>query len=269
MTTVNEFNEYLQERLVIRHNLVADAGGAGGYTSPVAATCTLTADTNANMADGDTVTLNSGISKKTYEYDKSANGVTAGNVSVTAGTTAATVAANFRTAILASQPELSVTDNSDGTLTIANRWPGVAGNNSNAKSSSSALAITNFASGADGVAASSSLAATATEKLWKAKNRAFRIDRVYYNNPTGFAQDTTNYWTIQVLTDTSTVGASWSTRTADQGTITADTPVDLVLSATDANCVVLDTKILSAKAVKTGSPAALPPGALVIEGRYV
>ena len=116
----------------------------------VGASCTLTADTNANMADGDTVTLNSGFGAPVvYEYDKSGNGVTAGHVAVTAGTTAATVAANFRTAILANQPALNVTDNGDGTLTIKNRWPGAAGNNTNSKTSASALAITNFTGGLD------------------------------------------------------------------------------------------------------------------------
>lgn len=113
----------------------------------VSASATFTADTNANMADGDIVTLNTGISIKTYEYDKSANGVTAGRVSWTAGTTALSVAQNLRTAILANQPELSVTDNGDGTLTIVNRWIGAAGNNTNSKTSASALAITNFTGG--------------------------------------------------------------------------------------------------------------------------
>lgn len=114
----------------------------------VGASATLTADTNANMADGDTVTLNSGFGAPVvYEYDKSANGVAAGHVAVTAGTTAPTVAANFRTAILANQTALSVTDNGDGTLTIVNRWPGAGGNNTNSKSSASALAITNFTGG--------------------------------------------------------------------------------------------------------------------------
>lgn len=275
MPGTREFDEYFQERLVIRVALSADAGGGGAgsaYTGPVVSTCTLTADTNANMADSDTVTLNSGISKKTYEYDKSANGVTAGNVSVTAGTTAATVAANFRTAILATQPELAVVDNGNGTLTISQRWPGVAGNNTNSKSSASALAITNFAAGADGVAGavpSSGISATTTKQVWKAENRAFRVDRAYYVNPTGFAADAANYWQIQVLTDTAVVGAQWSTLSTAEGALTANVPVDLTLSGTDANCVVLDTKNLAVKAVKNGSPAALPPGDLVIEGRYV
>jgi hypothetical protein len=112
------------------------------------------------------------------------------------------------------------------------------------------------------------IVATTTNKVWKAKNRAFRIERVYLNCPAGFAADAANYWTIQILSDAAVVAASWSTLTGSQGALTADTPVEMVLSATDADCVVLDTKILSVKALKTASAAALPTVDLVIEGTY-
>jgi hypothetical protein len=186
------------------------------------------------------------------------------------GTTAATVAANLRTAILANQPALSVTDNANGTLSIANKWLGAGGNGSNSKSSSSGvLAVTNFTGGADGTASSSSVSATTTQKVWKAENRAFRIDRVMLESPAGVSADASNYWIFQVLTDSSQVGPSWSTQTSAQGALTADTPADMVLNATDANNVLADGKVMSMKAVKTGSPAALGPVAFMIEGRYI
>ncbi len=80
----------------------------------------VTCATNANMTDGDyiTIAVENG-STKTYEYDKSANGVVSGRVSWAAGAaTAADVAATLATAIAGAQPELTVTDNTDGTLTI-------------------------------------------------------------------------------------------------------------------------------------------------------
>lgn len=105
-------------------------------------------------------------------------------------------------------------------------------------------------------------AATATVKLWGSKTRAFRVDRVWYNNPTGFAASTTDYWTITIK-DGSTVLASWSTHTTDQGALTANTPVDLVIQST-TDLAAGDT--LTVVFTTTGAPASLPAGRLVIEG---
>lgn len=75
----------------------------------------------ASFADTDyiTIAIANGLTK-VYEFDTAGNGVTAGRVQVniSAATTAASVAAILRTAILANQPSLEVTDNTDGTLTI-------------------------------------------------------------------------------------------------------------------------------------------------------
>lgn len=80
----------------------------------------VTCTTKANAADTDffTITL-SGVAT-VYEFDKAGDGVTTGRVQVdiSTDTTAAEVAARLRTAILANQTTLSVTDNTDGTLTI-------------------------------------------------------------------------------------------------------------------------------------------------------
>lgn len=77
------------------------------------------------------MTIGDGLSvAKVYEFDTAGDGVTAGRVlvDISGATTAAEVAAILRTAILANQPALSVTDNADGTLTITHRWPGTGGN---------------------------------------------------------------------------------------------------------------------------------------------
>lgn len=113
-----------------------------------------------------------------------------------------------------------------------------------------------------------STAATATEKLgWTVPaGRKFRVVRVMYNNPTGLAADTTNFFTIALKGVTSgTVYASWSTQTSAQGALSADTPVTLVLNATDANLVLAAGEFPQATFTKSGTQT-LPAGCLVIEG---
>jgi len=76
----------------------------------------------ASLVDGETFTLTLGLSKTptTYEFDVAGDGVKSGNVqiNVSAVTTAIQIAGLARTAILAAQTALNVTDNGDGTLTI-------------------------------------------------------------------------------------------------------------------------------------------------------
>ncbi len=74
----------------------------------------------ANHADTDYFTITLSGTAVIYEMDTAGNGVTSGRVQVniSTDTTAANVAARARTAILANQPTLEVTDNTDGTLTI-------------------------------------------------------------------------------------------------------------------------------------------------------
>lgn len=235
---------------------------ASAFTAP--AVGTVTCDTNANQADTDTVTLSDGVVSRIYEYDKAANGVTAGRVSWAAGTTAATVCANLRTAILGATSAFTVVDNS-GSITITNNWPGAAGNVASAKSSASALAVTGMTGGQGN---GSGNTVTTTAKRWKTKGRAFRVDRVVLDVPAGFTQDASNYWTVAVK-DGATTMAQWATQTSQQGTVAADTPVDLVLSATDANLVAAAGDTLSVVITKTGSPAAFPTAVLVIDGKYL
>lgn len=118
-----------------------------------------------------------------------------------------------------------------------------------------------------------STAATFAEKLgWSVPaGFAYRIDRVMYNNPTGLAADASNYFTIALKGVTSgIVYASWTTQTgvSGQGALLADTPVTLVLNATDANLVAAAGEFLQATYTKTGTQT-LPAGALIIEGRLI
>jgi hypothetical protein len=98
----------------------------------------VTCATQANMADTDTLAIQvfqqkssrelaradaaaSSISTTTtYEFDKAGNGVATGNVQVniSTDTTAITVAARLATALAANNPELTVTNNGDGTLDL-------------------------------------------------------------------------------------------------------------------------------------------------------
>lgn len=112
-----------------------------------------------------------------------------------------------------------------------------------------------------------STAASVTTKLAKAK-RPFRVDRVSYVNPTGLVASDTNYYVIGVLKG-ATVLASWSTKlTGGNGSLAADTFVDFVNSATDADLVFAAADELKWAPVLTGA-ATLAAGQLWVEGRYL
>lgn len=82
----------------------------------------ITCVTKALSADTDFMTIAIDGASSDFELDKAGNGVTAGRVQVdiSGATTAASVAAILRTAILATftSSNLTVTDNLDGTLTV-------------------------------------------------------------------------------------------------------------------------------------------------------
>lgn len=110
--------------------------------------------------------------------------------------------------------------------------------------------------------------ADTTEKVWS-PSRQFKIDRVQYINPTGLAEDATDFFVIKVLNE-ALVAASWSTKTGEEGTIDADTFVDLTLSDTAANLVLEAGDVLSISLDEdAGATATLPAGRFVIEGRYL
>lgn len=107
----------------------------------------------------------------------------------------------------------------------------------------------------------------ATTKEFKTGTRPLRIDSVAYVNPTGLAQDASNYFNIKLLGG-AVVLANWSTLTGAQGTIAADTFVAMVLNATASNLIVPAGSTLSLFLDETGA-ASLPAGKLIVRGRYL
>lgn len=77
--------------------------------------------------------------------------------------------------------------------------------------------------------------------LWQAPgttSRLWRVNGVKYNNPTGLAAGAAGF-DVQILKGAAgPIVAHWNTVTGQQGALVADTPVDLVLSATDANLII-------------------------------
>lgn len=113
-----------------------------------------------------------------------------------------------------------------------------------------------------------STAATLSTKVWKVPaGRSFRINRVFYVNPTGLAANVSNFFVIAAL-NAALTAYSWSTSTAGQGSLVANTPVELVASGTPANLVLPAGTELSFALTLTGA-ATLPAGRVVLEGDLV
>lgn len=235
-------------------------------SSPVASTGLVTCVTNANMADSDYITVGDGINPAIlFEYDKSANGVTSGRTAVTAGSsTAIDVAAAFVAAINTAMPALLAAAVGDGTFTIAHRWPGAGGNITITENVANAGFLV---SGLTGGTNTGNVTATTVSKLLTAQ-RGMRFDVIELDIPVGFVQDASNYWII-ALKKGSTVIAQWSTLTSAQGTIAADTFVNLINSTTDADLVAAVGDVLSLSLTKVASAANLTAGRIVVHGRFV
>jgi hypothetical protein len=224
------------------------------------------------MADSDYITIGDGLSApKLYEFDEAGDGVTEGRiaVSIAAATDAASVAAILATAIAANQPAIAVTDNLDGTLSLAHKIPGAVGNVTITENVNDAgFLVAGMSSGA---AASNdpNITQDTTYNLWVVPGeRAARIDKVFYINPTGLAGHGSNTFTLS-LKNGETVMASWSTDTDDgEGSIPADEFIELTLSATDADLVAVADDVLS-MLFDEGGTASLPPGRFLIHGRYL
>jgi hypothetical protein len=94
-----------------------------------------------------------------------------------------------------------------------------------------------------------------------------RIDSVRYVNPTGLVADAANYFDVQ-LKVRAAVAANWSTETGEEGTLTADTWVDLSLTSTLTDLVLAADDEISLTLDETGT-ATLPAGRVVVFGRYL
>lgn len=111
---------------------------------------------------------------------------------------------------------------------------------------------------------------TTSVKLWSVPaGRKFRLDRALYINPTGLAEDATN-WFVVAVQKGSTNMAAWSTDADEAGTnsIPANTPLELTLSATQADRVAVAGDVISLTLTEGGT-ATLPAGRIVIEGRLL
>ncbi len=113
------------------------------------------------------------------------------------------------------------------------------------------------------------VAATVVHKL-RTVTRPMRVERVEYILPAGYTGHASAFYTIELRKGT-TVIASWScdSDVVGQGTITADTLIDLVLSATDTDRVCDAGDVLSLALVKTGAAANLPLGRLCAHCKFV
>ncbi len=102
-------------------------------------------------------------------------------------------------------------------------------------------------------------------------SRDFRVTRAYYINPTGLAEDTTNVFAGSVKNGSTVVATLFNTDSDLAGadnSLAADTLVEGVLSATDANRILAAGDWLSLL-LDEGGAATLPAGRLVVEGFYL
>ncbi len=111
-----------------------------------------------------------------------------------------------------------------------------------------------------------SVTADTTIKFDKlAPGERLRVAKVYYVNPTGLTQDSTNHFALRLKKGSTTV-ASWSTQTGQQGSIAAATFVELVI--VDAQRVVEPGSELSLELDETGTQT-LPAGRLIVHGELI
>lgn len=106
-------------------------------------------------------------------------------------------------------------------------------------------------------------------QLFKFERRC-RITRVFYNNVTGLAENAANHAKIQVKNGLAgAVAAEWDTNSAGAGdnSIPANVPINLTLSATDANRNFAVGDIL-VFAIDESGTTTVPAGRVVIEGIY-
>jgi hypothetical protein len=100
--------------------------------------------------------------------------------------------------------------------------------------------------------------------------RKLKIDAVEYLNPTGLAEDATNFFALSLKNGSTVMAGPLSTDSAGAGTnsIAADTFTAIPLSATAADTVASGGDVLSLLADEGGA-ATLPAGRLVVHARYV
>lgn len=108
---------------------------------------------------------------------------------------------------------------------------------------------------------------TSTKEFKVRPDRFFVVEKARLYDFTGLAASGVNYVAIK-LKNGATVLATWSTQTGQQGTITADTWLNMVLNGTPANLVLAPDADLTLEFTVTGAPT-LPAGKILLEGRYI
>lgn len=112
------------------------------------------------------------------------------------------------------------------------------------------------------------LTADATvQKFTVPADRHFVLTGASYHNVTGLAEDAANFFNIKVQTSADVVLANWSTETGAEGTIAADTVVDLTLAALAVRTLPPGT-IIEVLYDEDGT-ATLPAGTLTFSGYLV
>lgn len=113
------------------------------------------------------------------------------------------------------------------------------------------------------------IAATATVWAWTVGTaRALHIVRAVINATATITASATDYWVFQIK-NSSTVMASWSTQTTGgggNGTLTANTPVEMVLAGTDAALSAFAGNTITIVVTKVGAPSAAPAFNILPEG---
>lgn len=260
-TRTRRKNKLLQERVVL-----ALSFPGSGFTAGAKATGTIQCSTKANLVDTDYLTISDGMNPAVrYSFDTAGDGGTGVAVDVSGATTAATVAALLRTAILANQPGIAVVDAGAGLLTLTSNWPGTGANI--AITENVAHASTTVSGMSGGLAeVATAITATTAIKFHKCAH-SFLLESAELISPTGLVQDAANYFTITVKKGT-TVMATWSTLTGQEGTLTADTFKTMTKSAVSGALDAAKDDVLSLVMTLTGTQT-LPAGRLVVHGRYL
>lgn len=115
-----------------------------------------------------------------------------------------------------------------------------------------------------------STSASLTVKLFTVPaGKTLRIDRIWYNNPTGLAGAAGDGFKAEVKNGSTVLNTLFNTDTDDGGaSLAADSPITGANAASSASMVLAAGSVLALVLTKTGT-STLPAGNIFIEGRYV
>lgn len=106
-------------------------------------------------------------------------------------------------------------------------------------------------------------ASVTAQKFWKNKTgRQCKVISAQYFNATGLAASGTDSFKVG-LKQGSVEVAKWDTATGQEGTVTADTHMNMTLSATPADLIIEPNEVLALALTETGT-ASLPAGQIEV-----